>query len=480
MGPVYEIETRRRLAEELVDAFCEDGGVEADALAERAAGRLEHRPDWLDALAAHVAGHRRFVAVRFTRGRLDYPARRSLIAEIERFLRERPPAPGGESAPGLIRDVGRGRAGGGAATGWRVAPGAHEWPVAPLASVPELAARLELDDGQLLWLADVRGLERTVQRERLRNYRYRWIPRRGGPPRLIEAPKLRLKEVQRFILREILDAVPAHDAACGFVRGRSAIAHARRHSGQAAVLGLDLRDFFISVPAGRVFAIFASLGYPSPVAHVLTGLTTNATAHIARSALRDYDDPAGVAARFHLERRLAHSHLPQGAPTSPALANLAAFGLDRRLAALADALALRYSRYADDIALSGASLRRGARSRSVSDAVAAIARDEGFTLHRGKSRLRTAARRQTVTGVVVNAHPNLARGEYDRLRATLHRAALDGPGAVRLERSPAVDLRAHLNGRVAWAESLNPARGAKLRRLFDAIDWDAPEDPPAG
>jgi RNA-directed DNA polymerase len=91
--------------------------------------------------------------------------------------------------------------------------------------------------------------------------------------------------------------------------------------------------------------------------------------------------------------------------------------------------------------------------------------------------LRTAARRQLVTGVVVNDHPNLAREEYDRLRATLHRLALDGPAADDPAAAAGVDLRAHLNGRIAWAESLNPRRGAKLRRLYDAIDWRAPESP---
>jgi RNA-directed DNA polymerase len=77
-----------------------------------------------------------------------------------------------------------------------------------------------------------------------------------------------------------------------------------------------------------------------------------------------------------------------------------------------------------------------------------------------------------VTGIVVNAHPNLARDEYDRLRATLHRLSLDGPDAVHPPPPAGLDLRAHLNGRIAWVESLNPRRGAKLRRLGDAIDWD--------
>jgi hypothetical protein len=64
--------------------------------------------------------------------------------------------------------------------------------------------------GQLTWLADVRSWERTVAEEKLQNYRYRFVPRRGGLPRVVEAPKARLKEVQRWILREILDQVPAH------------------------------------------------------------------------------------------------------------------------------------------------------------------------------------------------------------------------------------------------------------------------------
>src|SRR6201999_1496237 len=108
-----------------------------------------------------------------------------------------------------------------------------DWPVARVDSLPELADALELSDGQLAWLADVKGLERTATAERLRNYRYAAVPRRSGLPRVIEAPKLRLKEVQRWILRRILDHIPLDDAAQGFARGRSVIDHARLHAGRA-------------------------------------------------------------------------------------------------------------------------------------------------------------------------------------------------------------------------------------------------------
>ena len=89
-------------------------------------------------------------------------------------------------------------------------------------TVGEPAERFELDPGQLAWLADVSGLERTVTDRRLRNYTHVHVPRRSGPPRVLERPKARLKEIQRHVLREILAWIPVHDAAHGFVRGRSA------------------------------------------------------------------------------------------------------------------------------------------------------------------------------------------------------------------------------------------------------------------
>ncbi len=159
-------------------------------------------------------------------------------------------------------------------------------------TVGDLAERLELDPGQLDWLADVRGLERTVRDRRLRNYTYLRVPRRAGPDRVLERPKLRLKEIQRRILNEILIWIPVHDAAHGFVRGRSARSHAALHTGRRVVVRFDLEDFFASVTAGRVYAIFRAAGYPEAVAHTLTGLCTN----VAPREL-EVPSPAGAPAR---------------------------------------------------------------------------------------------------------------------------------------------------------------------------------------
>ncbi len=196
--------------------------------------------------------------------------------------------------------------------------GRRPWPdVLELDTVDDLARRLELDHGQLAWLADVRGLERSAA-PRLRNYRYRWLPRNGALPRLIERPKARLMESQRIVLREILDAIPAHDAAHGFVRHRSVRTHAARHVGTRVVVGFDLEDFFASVGPGRVFATLRTAGYSRRVAHVLTALCTNVVPRDEWAALPPpTGTPAAIARHRRLGRRLATPHLPQAPPPPP-------------------------------------------------------------------------------------------------------------------------------------------------------------------
>jgi RNA-directed DNA polymerase len=452
---MYELPDRILIARELTGAFL-DGPWTIEGLSERGAGCLNRWPSWITALAMTVtAVHRSPPA--------GEPAR--LTALIESFLAQRSDD-GQPQPPELIRLAVPLPA----RSPQRRPALAHDWPVAVIESVPALADLLELSPGQLAWLADIRGLERTVTDEPLRNYRYRSVPRRAGPPRVIEAPKARLKEIQRWVLREILDHVPVHPTAHGFTRGRSVISHAGRHVGRPVLLALDLRDFFASISASRVYGTFRTVGYAPPVAHVLTGLSTNAVPLTVWEVVSRMSgsDARRDGSHFRLGRRLATPHLPQGAPTSPALANLAAFSLDRRLAGLARSLELSYSRYADDLTFSGsARLRRG--RRGIEALVAEIARDEGFAINLDKTALRTRGSRQTVCGIVVNDHPNVPRIEYDRLRALLHNAARDGPRAQ--NRAAVVDFEAHVRGRIAWVSALHPAHGEKLRAMFERVDW---------
>ena len=129
-----------------------------------------------------------------------------------------------------------------------------------------------------------------------------------------------------------------------------------------------------------------------------------------------------LAQRFLTNARLRDAHLPQGAPTSPALANLAAWRLDRRLAGLAAAFGAHVTRYADDLAFSGDEAF-GRSLRFFVARVGAIAAEEGFRVNHRKTRVMRQGRRQTLCGVVDNDTTNLPRRERDRLRATLFNVA---------------------------------------------------------
>lgn len=198
-------------------------------------------------------------------------------------------------------------------------------------------------------------------------YRKFKVPKRAGGFRKISEPLPSLKEIQRWILENILYRCNFHKFAKAFIPGRSIRENARFHRNQQMVLSLDIHDFFSSIPASRVYGFFWRLGYCKPVATMLTQLCT-------------------------LDNRL-----PQGAPTSPALSNLIVLRLDRRVSGFALKQKIRYTRYADDLTFSG-HFKAGSVIRFVED----VLKDEGLRLNTEKTRLMERHRRQEVTGIVVN------------------------------------------------------------------------------
>ncbi|MEN8197859.1 MAG: reverse transcriptase family protein, partial [Pseudomonadota bacterium] len=328
----------------------------------------------------------------------------------------------------------------------------------------DLAHWLNLPPRYLDWFADVEGYRSSASAESTRHYVYRWIPKRTGLPRLIEAPKVLLKGIQRKILHDILDPVSVHDCAHGFRRGRSCLTAAQLHAGEQIVITMDLKEFFPSVPIRAVHGLFRSLGYPSAVARLLTALcSTTAPTELFDGLPRDSSHDSETR---HLFRQ---RHLPQGAPTSPALSNLCTRRLDCRLDGLARRLGARYTRYGDDLAFSGDqdfAARRSGFLRMAS----AICADEGYTVNRGKTRIMRQGDCQRVTGLTVNSHLNVPRGDYDRLKATLWNCIRHGPAHQNRDAHP--DFRAHLDGRITWVENVNPPRGLRLRLLFMQIGWD--------
>jgi len=331
----------------------------------------------------------------------------------------------------------------------------REWPTPTIQTTGELASFLGVSPRELNWLGASAGRFDGA------HYKRRWIRKRAGHWRLLEAPKPRLKSAQRLVLEEILAHIPPHDVACGFVPGRSVRDFVAPHVARSVVLRMDLRDFFPSIRRARVMAMFIAAGYPEAVAGRLADLCTCET---PLDTWRHEEAPDRDDARATYRAR----HLPQGAPTSPALANLCAFRMDLRLSGLAAAAGARFTRYADDLAFSGGDdVSRGARR--FLDHAAAIAMEEGFFVNHRKTRVQRRGVRQRLAGVVVNVRPGVSRADRDRLKAILHRCVRFGPQGE--NRSGHTDFQAHLRGRIAWVESQNQPQAQKLRRLFDKIRW---------
>ncbi len=267
-------------------------------------------------------------------------------------------------------------------------------------------------------------LSRTAQR------RYHRFPRvkASGKVRWISAPDADLKQAQRRLLTQVLSALPTHPAAHGFVSGRSIVTNALPHVGHAVVVGFDLRDFFDTTRAEAVDGC-------------LRGFTGDERAWILALTTRD-------------------GSLPQGAPTSPHLANLVFREADARLEDWSRAHGLVYTRYADDLSFSGATL-----PSELFAFVAATCGAFGYRLQPTKTRVLTRDRSQRVTGLVVNDRVSVPRQERRQLRAILHDAARRGlPEA--LQRAGCADSDV-LRGRIAFVAQVDMGLG---RRLLDELD----------
>ena len=314
----------------------------------------------------------------------------------------------------------------------------------------QLAQALSLTIPQLRWLTYHRDAAAMIHYTRFE------IPKRRGGTRAIWAPLPKLKAAQRWILREIVEHLPVHGAAHGFLPGRSILTNARAHTGAETILTMDLKDFFPTVTWRRVKGIFRKAGYREQIATLLALLCTEAP----RERVQDGDESLLIA--------LGPRCLPQGAPTSPALSNTVSLRLDRRLSGLARSLGWRYTRYADDLTFS--------RPNGASDhpklgqligGVKRFVADEGFVVHPDKTRVARSGGRQAVTGLIVNgdATPRTPRALRRSLRAAIHN--LEQGKAL-----PEGESLARLAGYAAFVHQSDPALGkamlAKLGEISQA------------
>ncbi len=311
----------------------------------------------------------------------------------------------------------------------------------PLFNTPaDVANAMNISVSQLRFLAFNRSISKV------NHYRRFAIPKKTGGTRKISAPMYKLKDVQHWVLQNILNKTEIHEAAHGFVTGRSIVSNATPHVQAAVVINFDLKDFFPGIDFKRIKGVYKHMGYSESVATVLALICTEA----------DVDEAILDGEKWFIGN--GERHLPQGAPTSPALTNIICRKLDKRLTGLAAKLSFKYTRYADDLSFSSGIDHN---INALQQCLQKIVTDEGFTLHPDKTRIMRTGAKKEVTGITVNDKPGVDRKTLKKFRAALHQ--LETKGAVHTHWGQSPDIVASMEGYANFVLMVDQEKGTKLK-----------------
>src|SRR5688572_14108516 len=212
--------------------------------------------------------------------------------------------------------------------------------------------------------------------ENINSYYEKWIENKldssgkirtfsdGTPKQRIIRPSFRrLKEIQRAIKINILSKIELPLNVQGGVKKKSNITNAKIHQGNKYKFCTDLQNFFPSVTFKQIYNMFLELGYSNHVSNILTKLTS------------------------------IEFELPQGTPTSTAIANLVFLKIDKELIELAKVNQIKYTRYVDDLTFSSSK-----DFRFITVQIIEIIKANGFKISYRKTRYEC---NQTITGIKV-------------------------------------------------------------------------------
>jgi len=323
-------------------------------------------------------------------------------------------------------------------------------------------------------------LHDTVNRRRdAVNYRMFAITKRSGGRRFIHAVGGKLLAVQQFINTAILQRIQPHSASFAFHPSGGIARCAAQHCGARWLFQFDLADFFFSIAESRVYQVFQKMGYRKLLAFELARLCT--TTHLPKAVKRKQE--TGNPLRYlswvtfdgetlpYVPQRIK-GVLPQGAPTSPMLSNLAAWGLDEALQVFAQQHGFVYTRYADDLTFSSSRLPTGKSAGTVRQEVINIIRKSGFVENRGKIRLAGPGARKVVLGLLVDGErPRLSKQMYARIDRHLYASEKFGLAETAAHEGfdSAYGFYNHLCGLIAFTKDVDSKQWGVFSSRFGGI-----------
>lgn len=324
----------------------------------------------------------------------------------------------------------------------------------------------------------LRGVtSRKEEPYRVFRIRKRPLPEEADRFRTIVVPANWLMTLQQWVNINILDFVAPHDASMAFSKGDSIREAAAAHCSSQWLIKIDIRNFFESITERQVYYVFKSIGYQPLVAFELARLCTRVGDRRARLSYLRYQSDSPSSLPITSYHSAIMGHLPQGAPTSPRIANLVAKDLDICLTAIANEHGLTYTRYADDLIFStkDKALDRAAARTLVGEIYKTIAAN-GFQPNTAKTVVSPPGARKVVLGLLVDREtPRLTREFKATLRQHLYYLRRDGIGpsghTSRCGGATIHGLQRHILGLIQHARQIERAYGDARLVEFNEVDW---------
>ena len=223
------------------------------------------------------------------------------------------------------------------------------------------------------------------------HYRTFYIGKRGGGTRQIDSPRIFLKTVQYWVLDYLLWRLPSHQCCHSYQKEKSIQTNAAPHVGKNYVANVDVENFFGTITTEMIRNLLLKYKFGKQLSKNLSKLLT------------------------------LKSSLPQGSPASPVLSNSYLYGFDQVIYSAASSQGIDYTRYADDMTLSGDNREQLIH---VIDLIKIELSKLGLRLQDEKTRIASKGGQQRVTGVVVNYRISPPRKLRRQIRALFHQAKL--------------------------------------------------------
>lgn len=289
-------------------------------------------------------------------------------------------------------------------------------------------------------LSNDRSPRKRRRKSKYTNYHTVIIHRgRGHKNRRLSVPNGFLKTVQRRILEHYLYKLDVSEFSTAYCKGKSLLDNASPHIGKAYIVKLDISHFFDNIDDDMVFMIMRQLGMSMPATSMLTNLCVH------------------------------NSRLPQGAPTSPYIANLFMKRFDEKLGVWCAKNNITYTRYCDDITLSGD--KKAIKNSHLVSKIRQMLYRMGFNLNEKKTVFVSSSQQQKVTGIVVNEKPQISREMRRTIRQEVYYCTKFGVTESLKQKGLNISAKENLHfllGRISFALQIDPAN-AEMQSYFNTV-----------